>query len=136
MENIPGIINIILIFLGGAGGTWLLNLYLAHKNTKMAEKKQDVDSNLATDKQKSDIKISENEQAFKILKELLDSLRKDFAKITDDMTKLEQEHLHCREENAGYKADIRALTRELESVKTQIGMKTTSVASLIDEKKS
>jgi len=122
--TVPAWVTIVGVLLGGGVGAFLLNFYNARNKNSLDTKKQDADTNIATDKQKNDTRMAENEQAFKIYKDLLDNLRKDVAKMTDDMAKLEDERLKYREENAGLKAEIRALQRELDELKKQIGIKT------------
>lgn len=97
--------------LGGAGGVLLLNLYKAWKESKNLEIKQ-----------VSDIKLTENEQAVKIYRDLLEGLKEDVNRISKDMDKLEKDYLKSREENAMLKADLRANAKEIEYYKSKINL--------------
>lgn len=141
MGDLPTWVTVIIALvtaLGGAGiGAWLLNVYNARNKAKLEAAKQEGDHTLADKKQSTELRLAENEQAFKIYKELLDRLRDDVSKMTQDMNKLEQEHLHCREENATVKTELRLQSKEIEHLKIQVGMKSSSVSAvppLIEDK--
>lgn len=123
METIPtwlaGILAV-LTAVGGGFGIWVLNIYKASKQHTLDTAKQDGDQKLKEEKQTKELRISENEQAFKIYKDLVDGLRKDIEKMSEDMEKLEQEHLRCREDNAANKAELRSNGREMEAMRAQI----------------
>ena len=120
MSTVPTWATVLAVLLGGGVGAFILNLYNARNKNNLDTNKQVSDSSMADNKLKTELRISENEQAFKIYKDLLDNLRKDVSKMTDDMSKLEDERLKYREENASLKAEIRAMQREIDGLKLQI----------------
>lgn len=112
MESLPTWVTVVLAIgglLGGAFGTWLLTVYQARHKNKMDESKQG-----------SEIKISENEQAFKIYKDLVDILRQDVKKMTEDMSRLEADYLKAREENATLRAENKNFQAEIDELKAEI----------------
>ncbi len=129
MDNMPVWVTVVvglLTALGGGLGVWILNLYNSRNKHLLDEDKQD-----------RDIRMNENEQAFKIYRELVDTLKKDVSKLSVDLATLERERLSCREENAQLKAELRAQGKEIEYLKLQAGIKTNPlhVPPLIEEKK-
>lgn len=112
MESLPNWVAVVLAIgglLGGAFGTWLITIYQTKHKNKLDENKQG-----------SEIKISENEQAFKIYKDLVDILRQDVKKMTDDMNRLEGDYLKAREENATLRAENKNFQTEINELKAQL----------------
>ena len=98
-----------LAFLGGGGGAWLLSIYKARNEAKLAEGKQ-----------ASDLKRSETDQAFTIYKEIVDSLRHDMEGISKGMHDMEQQHIECKEENAKLNAKLDIQADKLQSQAEEI----------------
>jgi uncharacterized membrane-anchored protein YhcB (DUF1043 family) len=148
MDTIPTWLAGILATLtavGGAFGLWIVNILKTRNQHQLDTSKQEGEQKLKEDKQEKELRMSENEQAFKIYKDLLDGLRKDVVKMSDDMDKMEKERLADREEIASLKADLRASQRENEAAKAEIlmlkaerlaakGQPQTSLSSIIEDK--
>jgi hypothetical protein len=123
MDTIPtwvAIVTTIGAMFGGPVGVWLLSIYKEKKSTGLTETKQ-----------ATELRISENEQAFKIYKDLLDTLKQNLAKLTEDMKKEEERYLKVLEENAILRTEQRIQKTlleeqrlEIEYLKQQVGIKT------------
>ena len=123
MENMPTWAAVLLAFvtlLGGGVGTWLYNLYQARNKQALDEAEQKSKNELADRKQTSELKMSENEQAFRMYTAMLDALRTTVNKTSEDMNKLEAQHLLCREESAGLKTENRVLIKENEILRKEL----------------
>lgn len=123
MDEVPGWVAILLAFggmIGGGFGAFLLSVYQTRNKNQLDQNKQANDNKMTEQKQTSELKISENEQAFKIYKDLVDILREDVTKMTEDMKRLEIEHLKCREENAAGRAEAKARDNRILDLESQI----------------
>lgn len=91
MNDVPWttIITATLAFLGGGGGVFILSLLRQRKEEARKDKQQD-----------NDLKLSETEKAFSIYKEIVTSLKTDFAQVTNSYQLLEKQYLETREAKA------------------------------------
>jgi len=61
-------------------------------------------------------KISENEQAFTIYKNLVENLQKNVTQLSTDMLALEKEYILVREQNAELRVENRQLKEEIKKL--------------------
>lgn len=106
--------------VGGSFGVWLISIYQARNKQKLDEKTAEDNATLAKNKQATEIRISENEQAFKIYRDLVETLTRNVKDMTIDLNKLETDHLNCREENANLRGDIKVLRQEIDHLRQEI----------------
>jgi chromosome segregation ATPase len=95
------------LFSGGFG-LWIINLYKEWKQGKQADAKVQTE----TTKTISETRLSENEQAFKIYKDLVETLKKNMDGLTIDIRNLENQYLEAKKENAELRADHLTCQRE------------------------
>ena len=89
-----------ILFSGGAAGIVLII-------------KEVVSSFITAKKEIHAQDLSSNEQAFTLYKKLVETLQTNVTQLTADMTKLEQEHLTCREEAVALKMNLNFLRDKL-----------------------
>lgn len=99
------------LFSGGFG-LWVINLYKEWKGGKQADAKVQSETKIIETKTTSETRLAENEQAFKIYKDLVETLKKNMDSLTIDIRNLENQYLEAKKENAELRADHLTCQRE------------------------
>jgi septal ring factor EnvC (AmiA/AmiB activator) len=111
--------SLLLTFLAGGGGVLLINVMKTRQEGSLKTQEHKDANELAKDKQAAELKLTETEQAFKIYKEIVDSLKQDMTKLNTSMEAMEHQHLECREENAKLNGKIALLENKIGILETE-----------------
>lgn len=103
----------LLSLLGGGVGAWLISVYQAKKKEAREDKDQDLK-----------IRTTENEQAFQLYKEIVNRLKEDVTTLNIHVRKLEEEHIHCREDKIKLETEIVMLKKEVDFLNRQVVVRT------------
>lgn len=95
----------------------LIEWYKSRVQARVEEKQAETEGRLKEKKQDADVSIPVNEQAVRVYKDIVDSLRQDTNKLVESMHSQDNMLLKCREEKVELKAEKDAAGRELESMK-------------------
>lgn len=103
------LLTALLAFLGGGGGKWILDLF-----------RQNVDDKLKSQKQESELRLSELEKAFTIYKDIAESLKKDIIGLNESSHILEKERLELISKYASQTVEIKYKDEQIQLLKDQI----------------
>jgi hypothetical protein len=106
--------------IGGVFGARIIEFIFGLKKQQREDKAQAVDLAIKEEEAKSKLKLSENEQAISLLKEILISVRNDVDTLKKHLSETEALHVKCREDNIALSIRLTNAEKEIEGLKAHV----------------
>lgn len=122
MDNsaLIGAIAAALVLVGKEAFSWYLALRQERRHAATDQDKLDHDQEMAKDKQELETAIPVNEQAVRTYKDIVDGLRGDLRKLSEDMKLQDKAYIEVRIENIMLKTTIESQRKEIESLNRRV----------------
>jgi hypothetical protein len=103
--SLSTILSYALTLFGGSFGMWLVNIYRAKNESKLNERKTD---------------LQEDQQIFNFYKDLVQTLNANVTAMRSELAKLSSDHALCQERNAKLEAQVMLLQEKVKTLEEKV----------------